>query len=430
MTSRHTRRLEQPDQPEAVLDHIGPGADLIVPLHHGEPHTVIDALEANAERLDGVRIHQMDSIRERDYIRGKYRGHLDHVSYFLGSGNRNAFWEGGCELVPAHFSEVPKLLREGTRHDLVVASASRPDRHGYFSLGTNADYAASFIGETPFFLEANAQMPRTFGQNQVHISQVVGWCEADYPLDETLPAGPDVRDQRIAELVAEHISDGSCLQIGVGRIPNALLAALKDHTDLGVHTECMSDGVMDLVEIGAVTGARKQQDRNKHVATFATGSARFYDWLDCNSSVLMLPVEWVNDPRVVAMERNVVAINATSEVDLLGQAGSETIAGRYWSGSGGQSDFSRGAMYSKGGKAFLVTHAATDHGVSRIKVELGRGTPVTALKNTVDHVVTEYGVAHLRGRSISARARALISIAHPDHREELEMEARKVGLLH
>jgi acyl-CoA hydrolase len=176
--------------------------------------------------------------------------------------------------VPAHFSQVPRLLRETTGHDLVLASAGPPDRHGYFSLGTNADYVASFIGEVPFFLEVNERMPRTSGQNRLHVSQLAGWCQADYPLDETVPRLPDDRDEKIAAFVAERVPDGACVQVGVGRIPNVLLAALRGHRELGVHTEAMSDGIMDLIERGALTGVRKHQRRGKHVATFYVGTRR------------------------------------------------------------------------------------------------------------------------------------------------------------
>jgi acyl-CoA hydrolase len=424
-----TAGLDRPGDPADVLDLVPAGADLIVPVHHGEPHTVMDALEAGADRLSGVRVHQMDPARERAYIRGAFPGRLEHVSYFLGPGSRRPYWNGTCELVPAHFSEVPRLLRETTGRRLVLAAASPPDRHGYFSLGTNADYVASFIGEVPFFLEANPRMPRTSGENRLHVSQLAGWCSADYPLDETVPRVPDERDERIAAYVAERVPDGACVQVGVGRIPNALLIALRDHRDLGVHTEAMSDGIMDLISCGALTGARKHQWRNRHVATFCVGTRRFFDWLDGNDSVALLPVDWVNNPRVIAREPRMVSINATSEVDLMGQAASETIAGRYWSGSGGQTDFARGALYSPGGKGFLVTHAATGDGISRITLNLTTGSAVTTLKNTVDHVVTEYGVAELRGQSLSRRAEALIAIAHPEHRDRLRHDAHRSGLL-
>lgn len=186
---------------------------------------------------------------------------------------------------------------------------------------------------------------------------------------------------------------------------------------------------MDLVECGALTGGGKRQRPNEHVATFCVGTRRFFDWLDDNDAVALLPVEWVNNPRVIAREPRLISINATSEVDLMGQAASESIGGRYWSGSGGQTDFARGAMYSEGGRAFLVTHADTHDGISRIASRLTPGSPVTTLKNTVDNVVTEYGVAELRGRSLSQRAESLIAIAHPDHRDRLRHDARKAGLL-
>src|ERR687894_1229319 len=209
---------EKQCQPEAVLEHIGEGDDVIVGMFNSEPLTVLDALEADAERLSDVRIHQMFPFRERRYMHGRLPG-LRHISWFLSPANREAFHKGTCDLVPNNFSEVPSLMRRSTRCSLVLASVSPPDSHGYFSLGTHADYAAALIGEAPFFVEVNHRMPRTFGENQVHLSQVVGWCEADYPLAE-LPHRP-VRDidRRIAEFVAERIPDGATLQAGVGTIP-------------------------------------------------------------------------------------------------------------------------------------------------------------------------------------------------------------------
>ncbi|WP_031464819.1 acetyl-CoA hydrolase/transferase family protein [Sciscionella sediminilitoris] len=422
--------MTEQGRPEDVLDHIGPGTDVIVPIQFGEPVTLLDTLEGHAGELDGVRIHRMDPYHERAYIRGEFGDHLRHVDYFLGPGSRKAYWAGNCDLVPNHFSEMPLLLRRTAPRPIVLAAASLPDEHGYFSLGTNADYTAAFIGEVPFFLEATPHMPRTFGQNQVHMSQVAGWCRTGLELPDVHPSEPDERDHAIAAAIAERIADGSCLQVGVGKVPDALLAALTGHRDLGVHTEALSDGIMRLIDKGVITGTRKHQYRNKHVATFCVGSRKMQRWLHNNAAVSMLPVDWVNDPRVVAREPNFVSINATSEVDLMGQAASETIAGKYWSSSGGQADFARGAMYSENGQAFLVLHSATSSGQSRINVTLTPGSVVTTLKNTIDHVVTEYGIASLRGRSLAERARALIAIAHPEHRERLSREARASGLLH
>lgn len=430
MGERERAATVRPGRQEDVLALVTPGTDLIVPPQCGEPQTLIDILEKHASELDGVRIHQMEPSRRHRYIEGAYPGRLKHVSYFLGPGSRDAYAAGAVELVPAHFSEVPLLLRQTTKQMMVLASAAPPDQHGYFSLGTNADYVASFIGEVPFFLETNPQMPRSYGENQVHISQIAGWCTADYPLQQVKSPAPDERDRRIAEFIAERIPDGACLQIGIGRVPNALLPTLRDHRHLGVHSELLVDGMVDLEEAGALTGGHKRRNRNKHVATLCLGTRRLFDWINDNPSVALLPVEKVNDPRVIAREPNMISISATSEVDLMGQAASETIAGRYWSGSGGQADFARGALYSEGGKGFLVTHATTSSGISRITATLTPGSAVTSLKNTVDHIVTEYGVARLRGCSLSQRAEALIQIAHPDHRDRLRHDARTAGLLH
>ena len=415
--------------PDAVLDLVGPGTNVVVPLANGEPVAVLDAIEAAAEsgRLEGVRVHQMHALHERGYLDGRYGDRLRHVSYFLSHVTRPHFREGAIDVVACHFSEVPLLLRRLPSF-VVVAACSPPDRHGYVSLGTNSDYVAPFIGRVPFFMEANAQMPRTMGRNSLHLSQVAGWCEVDRPLVEVEPAVPDDVDRRIAQQVAERIPDRACVQAGIGSIPNGVLEALIDHRDLGIHTELLSDGAVDLVERGVATGVHKTRRPGKVVTTFALGSRRLYDFLDGNPAVELLPVDWVNDPRVIAQERSFVSINATVEVDLLGQAASETINGQLWSGSGGQADFARGAMYSPGGQGFLVLPSTAAHGtVSRIVPRLREGSAVTTLKNTVDKVVTEHGVAELRGRTVRERARALVAIADPAFRDDLERAARALG---
>lgn len=419
-----------PGRPEDVLPLIDDGADVIVPIANGEAVAVLDAIEAEATRWRGVRVHQMHALHDRPYLHGAVREHLLHVSYFLSHVTRPAFHARGCELVPNHFSEVPRLLRETTRCSLVVAAASPMDRHGYFSLGTSCDYVAPFIGQVPFFLEVNAQMPRTFGRNQIHVSQVAGWTEVDRPLVEAPLPEPSELDTRIAAHIVERIPDGATLQVGIGSIPSALLSALRDHRDLGIHTELLSDGLIELIEEGVVTGTRKRLNPGKVVTTFALGTRRLYDFLHENPAVELLPVDYVNDPRVIAQEERFVSINATTEVDLVGQCASETVAGRYWSSSGGQADFARGAMYSPEGRAFVVLPSTANGGeVSRIRASLTPGSMVTTLKNTVDHIVTEHGIADLRGRSISDRARQLIAIADPRFRDELTAQARELGYL-
>jgi acyl-CoA hydrolase len=415
--------------PEAVLDHFGEGADLIVGLGNSEPVTVLDAIEARAEELSGVTVHQMLPLHERRYMHGDFEG-LRHVSWFLSPANREAFHNGTCELVPNNFSDVPRLMRGSTRRSLVLAAASPPDRHGYFSLGPHAEYPAAMIGEVPFFVEVNHKMPRTFGENQVHISQISGWCEADYPLVE-LPTRPAREtDRRIAGYIAERIPDGATLQAGIGAIPNEVLGLLTDHKGLGVHTELLSDGFVDLVERGVVTGARKLTHRNRIITTTALGSQSLYDFVDENPGVEFWPVSYTNDPRNIAKEDHMVVINATLEVDFLGQCASESLGSEYWSSSGGQPDFARGAIFAEHGQSYIVLHSTTaDESVSRIVAQLHPGAAVTTFKNVVDCVATEYGVAELRGSSIRERTRKLIGIAHPKFREELAHQAREMGYL-
>jgi acyl-CoA hydrolase len=415
---------------EAVLDHIGPGTQVIVPLANGEPVGLLDALQAHADGLDHVTVHQMHGLHDRPFLHGSHRGRLDYRAYFLSHVTRKAFHEGGLDLVPCHFSEVPQLLDRLPGPKIVLAAASPVDRHGCFSLGTNADYVAPFIGKVPFFLETNAAMPRTFGRNQIHVSQVVGWVEVDRPLVEVPPPPVSDIDEAIAARVAERIPDGATIQVGIGSIPNAILGRLGDHRDLGLHTELLTDGVIPLVESGVLNGTRKRRRPTKMVATFALGTNELYEFMDENTALDMLPVDWVNDPRIIGQEPCFVSVNATTEIDFLGQAASETIGGRYWSGSGGQTDFARGAQYSAQGQGFIVLHSTTTDGTkSRISAQLPPGSVVTTLKNTIDNVVTEYGVAELRGRSLRERTLALIRIAHPDFRDGLTAEARQLGYL-
>src|SRR5918997_745542 len=415
--------------PEAVLEHIEEEADLIAGMANCEPATVLDAIEAHAQRLSSVRIHQMIPFRERRYMHGAFPG-LRHVSWFLSPADREAFHKDTCDLVPNNFSEVPYLMRHSTRCSLILAAVSPPDRHGYFSLGTHADYAAAMIGVVPFFVEANHQMPRTYGENQVHISQVVGWCEADYPLNELPPRPLQEVDRKIAGYVAERIPNGATLQAGIGSIPNEALGLLSDHRELGVNSELFADGFVDLIEKGVLTGTRKRTHRNKAIATNALGSQRLYEFVKENPGVEFWPVDHTNDEANIAAEESFVAINATLEVDFLGQCASESLGSEYWSSSGGQPDFARGALFAEHGQSFIVLHSTTaDESISRIVAHLHPGAAVTTFKNVVDRVVTEYGVAELHGSSIRERTRRLIGIAHPKFRDELQRQAREMGYL-
>ena len=310
-----------------------------------------------------------------------------------------------------------------------MAAASPPDRHGYFSLGTNADYVARLIGRVPFFLEATPHMPRTHGANIVHHSQVVGWCESDPPLVEVPRPAPSAVDEAIGELVAERIPDGATIQVGIGGVAAAVLDALGDHRDLGIHTELLHDGMVDLVEAGVVTGVQQGDAPQPHRHHLLPRHPALYDWLDDNPAVELLGVDFVNDPRVIARMTRFASVNATTEVDLLGQCASETVAGRYWSGSGGQADFARGRDVRRGGQ-----------GVHRHPVDDQR-RPVPHRRHADARLGGHDAQEHRRPRRHRARRRRAPRRrprragprAHrhrrPVRRDDLAREAHELGLL-
>lgn len=415
--------------PQELLGLIDKGADIIIPIANGEPVKLLDILEDHADALEGVKIHQMLALRERSYIKGELE-QLKHVSYFLSGATRKVYQQAKMELVPNNFHEIPRLLKKTTKMSMIMTVASPMDEHGYFTFGTQADYVAEFVGEVPFVLEVNENMPRTYGHNHIHISQIAGFVEHHAPLSEEKAGDISDKDLLIASSIIEDIQNGDTLQIGIGSVPNAVISMLKDHRHLGIHTEMLPDGVVDLVKAGAVDGTRKFTNRGKVIATFAYGSKKLYDFLDNNPVVEFLPVSTVNDPREIAKEKNIVSINATTEVDLFGQCASETVGGKYYSSSGGQVDFARGVRFAENGKGYIcMPSTAKGDTLSRIKLQLAPGSVVTTGKNDVDNIVTEYGVARLHGVSISERAKRLIDIAHPKFRDELMFDAKKNGII-
>lgn len=414
---------------QEVVGLIDQGADIIIPIANGEPIHLLDLLEEHADQLQGVKIHQMLALRNRPYIEGAYEG-LKHVSYFLSGATRKVYQQAKMELVPNNFHEVPRMLQKVTKMSMMMTVVSPMDEHGFFTMGTQADYVSEFVGKVPFIVEVNDQMPRTYGRNQIHISQIAGYVEHNAPLTEEKASPIGDKDLLIASSVIEDIKDGDTLQIGIGSVPNAVISMLKDHRHLGIHTEMLPDGIVDLVEAGAVDGTRKFTNPGKIVATFAYGSKKLYDFIDDNPVVEFLPVSIVNDPREIALEKNIVSINATTEVDLFGQCASETVGGKYYSSSGGQIDFARGVRFAENGKGYIcMTSTAKNDEISRINLQLTPGSVVTTGKNDVDNIVTEYGMARLHGVSISERAKRLISIAHPKFRDELLFDAKKQGII-
>jgi acyl-CoA hydrolase len=414
---------------DEILNLIPDDSDLIIPLANGEPDAILTLIDEHPEHYASLRIHQMLELNERKYMQGLSPG-ITYFSYFMSQFARKNFQAGNCELVPNHFHQMPRLLQQRVKNPIVICQAAPMNEEGYFSLGTQADYAACFIGKAPFILQVNQAMPWTYGKNAVHISHVLGFVEKNAPLAEIAPSISTEKDQRIAEYVAERIENGSSIQVGIGGVPDAVVRLLAHHQDLGVHTEMLTDGLVELAKKGVINGKKKKTYPEKIVATFAWGSQKMYDFMDHNEVVEMLPVDVVNDPRVIAQESQMVAINSTTEIDFYGQCASETVAGKYYSSTGGQSDFGTGVRFAEHGKGFICLYStAKEDTISRIRPFLTQGSAVTTSKNDVDFVVTEYGIAELKAKSISERVNALLSIAHPKFREELHFEAQRLGLL-
>ncbi|MGM0901583.1 MAG: acetyl-CoA hydrolase/transferase family protein [Bacillota bacterium] len=414
---------------QEVLSLIPNDSDLIIPIGNGEPDYILSAIDEQPQQFASLRIHQMLELNNRRYMHGTYP-QIGYYSYFMGSFARKAYQNGTCELIPNHFHTMPKLLGMTTKNPILVCQATPMDRNGSLSLGTQADYASYFIGKIPIILQVNDHMPRTFGDNHVHVSQIIGYVHHNHPLIELKNAENTDTDKKIAEYVAERIDNGSTLQVGIGGIPNAVVSLLKGHKDLGIHTEMLTDGVKDLYKAGVITGAKKNTHVGKMVATFALGSQDLYNFMNENDELEMLSVDYVNDPRKIAKEDKMVAINATTEIDFYGQCASETVAGSYYSSTGGQVDFGTGVQFSKNGQGFICMHSTAKNGtISRIKPILTPGSVVTTSKNDVDYIVTEYGITQLRGKSLSQRTQSLISLAHPQFREELRFEAKQSGVL-
>lgn len=333
------------------------------------------------------------------------------------------------EFVPATFHQVGRLLTEHIEPHCFMATASPMDRHGYFSLGTNADYGASVIRKAKsVVLEINQNMPRTFGECSIHISEVDAIIENHQPLMELPLALPCDTDLKIAKQIASLINNGDTLQMGVGGVPNAVLGLLDHHQNLGLHSELFSPGMVDLIQSGVINGKLKSWMQHKHVFTLAIGDKKLYEFMDDNPSIVGYPASWVNNPNVIQKNNNMVSVNSAIEVDLSGQINAEQLNGLPFSGTGGQLDFVRGAYASKNGRSFIALHSTAKQGsISRIVPKLAGGT-VTDTRMDTQFVVTEYGSVDLKGLSLTQRSKALISLAHPKFREELEINAKAQAL--
>lgn len=412
---------------ELIRDH----DNILVPTAAGEPPTILTALGERRASLRGVKVWQTLPLREYGLTDPATAHHVRYAPLFLGGTTRPGAAEGWATLMPAHFSEMPEMIRRGQIPCQVVAAlASLPDEHGNFSVSLGTDYTpAAAAMARDVILEINPNVPYAYGGNHINIDQVSALVESHDPLIELPSAPPTLEEQAMGKFVADLIPDGATVQMGIGGVPNAVVALLKSKNDLGIHSEMLGDGILDLVEAGAITNARKNIRPGVMLATFALGTERLYRWMHRNPALEMQPVDLVNDPYFAGQIDRLHAVNGTMQIDFFGQCGSESIGVRPYSGSGGQMDFVRAANRSKGGKSIMVVPATAKNGtVSCIVPTLALGTQVTTHKNDVDYVVTEFGVAQLRGKSYSERAELLIGIAHPAFREELTAEARRMRL--
>ena len=417
---------------EDVISHINDGDFIIVPTGVGEPPTLLTALSAQRLRFRDVKVGQILAVRKYGYFDPETVEHVRHVAFFFGAASRVGGQTGWIDFIPSYFSEMPGLIeRQQIRSDVVLTMASPMDQHGYFSLSLGADYTMAAIAKArAVVLEVNPNVPFAYGNCHVHISQVTALIESSEPVMEVgLPSIGPVQEA-IGKYVADMIEDGSTLQIGYGGIPDAVVMQLTSKHDLGIHTEMIGDGILTLLESGAVTNRKKTYMPGKIVATFALGSKKLYQFMNRNPGLEIHPVDFTNDPYLAAQNDKLIAINATLQIDFLGQCGSESLGSLPYSGTGGQVDFVRAANRSRDGKAFIVLPStAKDDSITRIVPTLTPGTHVTTGKNDINYVVTEFGVAQLRGKSAKQRVQEMISIAHPDFRAELTEAAKQMHLL-
>lgn len=414
--------------------HLTSAADAVTYIRSGdrvvtghacaEPEVLIEAMVANAAAYRDVEIVHMVPMGPAKYCGEGMESSFRHNSIFAGAPTRKAIDAGRADFTPVFFSQVPRLLRTTLAVDVAMVQVSPPDEHGFCSLGVSVDYTkpAAEAART-VIAQVNPQMPRTMGDSFLHVSDIDHFVETDVPLLELpLPCIGPV-EQAIGRNCAELVRDADTLQLGIGAIPDAVLKELGDKSDLGIHSEMFSDGVVDLIEAGVVNNRRKTLHPGRCVVTFLMGTRRLYDFVDDNPLIQMAPVDYVNDPRVIAQNDNLVSINSCVQVDLIGQVVSSSVGLRQISGIGGQADFVRGATMSRGGRTIMaISSTARGGATSKIVPLLDPGASVSTGRCDVDYVVTEFGIAQLWGRTLRSRAEQLIAIAHPNFRDELTAE--------
>ncbi|MRX46601.1 acetyl-CoA hydrolase/transferase family protein [Pedobacter puniceum] len=393
---------------------------------HGSAATpvhIIKALQHRYEELKNVELVSITTLGDVNFNDEKYRDSFFFNSLFVSANSRAVANSQFGDYVPVFLSEIPILFNENYLPiDVAIIHVSVPDKHGYCSLGTSVDIARAAIENAKYVIaQVNPFMPRTHGDGFIHVNKInaLVWQKAELPEVDYSAKASDVVVQ-IGKNVASLIEDGSTLQLGIGSIPDQVLKNLVNHKNLGLHTEMLSDGVIPLIESGVIDNSMKKLNRGKNVTSFMVGTRKLYDFVDDNTSVRVMNINYVNDTSVIRQNPKVIAINSAIEIDLTGQVCADSIGTYQFSGIGGQMDFIRGASLSQGGKPIIALPSTTNKGISRIVPFLKEGAGVVTTRGHVQWVVTEYGIVNLYGKSLKQRGRALIEIAHPDHREALE----------
>jgi len=388
------------------------------------PQVLVNAMTARHEELKNVEVCQLHTEGEAPYANPEMRDSFHVNSFFVGKNVRHTLKAGNGSYTPVFLSELPLLFKRNIIDlDVALIHISVPDRHGYCSLGVSVEATLAAIeNATHVIAQVNKQMPRTHGAGIIHVSEIDVFVECDEPLPEHNMATPGEVEDEIGSYVAGLIEDRSTLQMGIGSIPNAVLARLTNHKDLGLHTEMFSDGVIDLILNDVINGNYKGVNRGRALTTFLMGSKRLYDYVDDNPFIEMRASNYTNDISIIQKNPKMVAINSAIEVDVTGQVCADSIGPHIYSGVGGQMDFIRGASLSEGGKAIIALPSSTKSGISRIVPSLKPGAGVVTTRSHVHYVVTEYGIANLYGKTIKERVKSLVNIAHPDHRETIDKQ--------
>ena len=391
------------------------------------PKVLVEALirRGDAGELRDVRIHHLHTEGAAPYTEPKYEGIFFHQAFFVGGNVRKSVQAGYSDYIPVFLSETQKLYRSGTLPiNVAMIQVSSPDKHGFVSLGTSVDATLAAIECAEHVIAVvNKNVPRAWGDAMIPLSLIDYFVEDNELLEEAHFKAPDEIETAIGKNCAALIEDGACLQMGIGAIPNAVLAQLGGHKNLGIHTEMFADGVLPLVASGVINGANKAIDKGKMVSTFLMGSQKVYDFIDDNPMVLMQDVAYTNDPFIISKNPKVTAINSALQIDLTGQVCADSLGTTFYSGVGGQIDFIYGASLSQGGKAIIAMPSATNKGISKISPVLNLGGGVVTTRNHIHWFVTEFGAVNLYGKSLQERAKLLISVAHPDHRKALDKAA-------